>query len=476
MSGAAVFSSLIGYRLFGIAAGWLTGLGFAFSGLVVFFAGLTVKTSAELFFIAGSSYFMIRFIQTRAMWRWCVCLVLLGLAVVDRNNYAVVLLVYGFYAWKHALAGLSTFEKGKKLVLPTAIAAAIAGIVGGWQADVVEQPFFSPVGLNVFIGNAPTSRGGYTKLEDMRNDIEGQYLRAASVAEKAAGRALTREEVSLYWIQRSWAHYSQHPLDYLILQGRKAMLLIAAESYGLPEQFAVWKWQRPALLLAPVSYALVLALAMTLFCRTRGWRENAEARLVFAALSAYVLAMWLFYVGERYRLPILMLLMPFAAQALLLIVRAAGWRQRAPLLAMVLGAFFLSHAAAQFLDPGVGWTEEPNAVERREQQRLDRLHDIYTAQERVGRTNDAEGWGLLARYALKRRFMPDARLYAERARQLAPDDASHFKFLANIYHLRGLRPELAQLIVEGRQHVSKTGVSEEWTHALGYVEFLGRTD
>lgn len=48
MSGAAAFVALIGKRLCGLSTGWIAGLGFAFCGILVFYAGITVKSSAEL--------------------------------------------------------------------------------------------------------------------------------------------------------------------------------------------------------------------------------------------------------------------------------------------------------------------------------------------------------------------------------------------------------------------------------------------
>lgn len=448
MSGAAVFTALTAYRLFGVAAGWLAGCGFVFSALVVFFAGLTVKTNAELFFIAGSSYFFIRFLDVSGLWRLFLSLLFLGLALIDRNNYAVVLLPYTLLAWNHGLPGQSWLTKLRGFAFAGLGAMFLVGSVSGWQSDSVEQPFLSPVGLNFYVGNSPGSRGTYTVVPGLRDDMEGHFLKSESIVEGWVGRSLTRGEVSQYWFERSWGYYRHHPLDYLELQGRKVLLLIAAESYGLPEQLAVGKSLRPSMVFAPVSYALVLALALATLLCTTAWRQKPQARILFYALVGYTFSIWIFFVGERYRLPIFMLLLPFAANTVVYLWQTRSWLRRIPVMLTLIVVFFGSHGLVRVLDTGPGWSDDPNQTAASERSQLEGLRQLYQAQQEAILTDSAESWHELASFALERRFLIDAQSYAERAIAKAPGAVPSYRILADVYHLRRDRASLEALAIQ----------------------------
>ena len=436
MSGAAVFTALITSRLFGPVGGWLAGCAFVSSALVIFFSGLTVKTNAELFFIAGSSYCFIRFLDVAGLWRLFLSLFLLGLASIDRNNYVVVLLPYAVLAWKHGFPDQGWVAKLQRMLFAGLCALALVGSLSGWQADSVEQPFLSPVGLNFYVGNSPESRGTYTVVPGLRDDIEGHFLKSKGLVEGWLGRPLSREEVSQFWFKRSWDHYRQHPLEYLELQGRKALLLAAAESYGLPEQLAVGKSLRPSMILAPISYALVLALALATLVCTTAWREKPQARMLVYALLGYTLSIWIFFVGERYRLPIFMLLLPFAANTITCLWHMQSWSERLPVLVVALLVLLGSHMAVKVLDTGPGWAEQPREVAAYERRQLAMLKGFYDAQQAAMLHDDAASWAEMASYALRRRFLSDAQAYAENAISRDPDSVSGYHILAEVFHLR----------------------------------------
>lgn len=471
MSGAAVFVALISFRVFGVGAGWLAGLAFTFSELTVFFAGLTVKTNSELFFIAGSSYFFIRFLQVSSFWRLFISLLFLGLALIDRNNYAVVLLPYAILAWKYGFPDKAWPFKLGAGVCAGGSALLLMGLMSGWQTESVEQPFFSPVGLNFYVGNSPGSRGTYTVVPGLRDDMEGHFLKSTGLVESWTGRSLTRGEASLFWFKQSWNHYRDRPLDYLALQGRKIVLLFAAESYGLPEQLASARFSRPSLGLAPVSYALVLAFGLATLICTKQWRRKPHAHVLVYALVLYAFTVWVFFVGERYRLLIFMLLLPFAANTLLCLWRANTWNARKPLLLVTIVVFLLSHAATAILDEGPGWADDPQRAAQAEQKAANNLRSLYQAQRDAVATNDAASWHELATYALTRRFLHDAQIYAEKAILANPDNPASYRVLADIYHLRHKRSELVAL-ASRLTSLDQADQSGRWASTRQFAVFL----
>ncbi len=471
MSGAAVFTALIALRLFGPAAAWLAGCGFVLSALVVFFAGLTVKTNAELFFIAGSSYFFIRFLDVAGLWRFFLSLVFLGLALIDRNNYAVALLPYAVLAWQYGFPGQGWAVRLRAMTAAGLAALVLVASVSGWQLDSVEQPFFSPVGLNFYVGNSPNSRGTYTVVSGLRDDIEGHFLNSRGFVESRVGRPLSRGEVSQFWFKRSWDYYRQHPLEYLGLQGRKALLLVAAESYGLPEQLAVAKERRPSMILAPVSYSLVLALALATLVCTRAWREKPQGRVLVYALLGYTISIWVFFIGERYRLPIFMLLLPFAANTIIHLWQVQGWSRRVPVLLVVLLVLSGSQASLRIMDTGPGWAERPQEAAAIEREQYPELKRFHRAQRAAILHDDADSWHELASYALRRKFLSDAQAYAEKAISTVPDSVASYRILADVYHLRQDRASLETLAAQVAMF-DAADVSGKWDSTREFIELM----
>lgn len=139
-----------------------------------------------------------------------------------------------------ALCGPLVFFAG--LTVKTNLVVPVLAAGGSSDITPAEQRFFSPVGLNFYVGNAPGARGSYTAPDGVKDDLIGHHTDVVEVAEKAPGRTLTRGEVSRYWLARSLGYYTQHPGEYLVLQLRKAGMMVAQAARGLPEQYRVWRW------------------------------------------------------------------------------------------------------------------------------------------------------------------------------------------------------------------------------------------
>lgn len=343
----------------------------ALCGPVVFFAGLTVKTNLvacllALGIFAGTSYLS----RPRAAGLF-VAVLALGVAALERNNLALI--VIGLAALSVLKAGRAHGARG--LTRPGfAIAAAgtLVLVLAAWDMRQVEQRAFSPVGLNFYVGNAPGSWGGYTKVPGVRDDLIGHHTDAVTVAEKARGQSLTRWDVSRYWSGRSLSYYLQHPGEYAVLQLRMLGLFFAQAAQGDPEQYRVWRRKRPALWLAVADVGGVLALSVVgLYLLGRGTREGPVCFLLFSA-ALYSLSVWLFFINERYRVSLVILLAPFAGYGLARIIDAPSWRRRVVLM-MATGALWVgAYALTGLLRPGSGWAVDLEQAVRDERQRLGR--------------------------------------------------------------------------------------------------------
>ncbi|WP_181919675.1 glycosyltransferase family 39 protein [Alkalilimnicola ehrlichii] len=432
LSAAAAFMALLSRELFDARTGWIAGLLTAFCGPLVFFAGLTVKTNVILCLIAASLWCFFRYLNHRTAWPWLLLAVLLAsLATLERHNIGFLPLFYLGYALLLALRMPQPGAAVARTVAAFGGALVVFTLVSGWDWRQPEQEFFAPVGLNVYVGNAPGSRGGYTPVEGLRNDVLGHFLHAAPFTREKLGYEASREEVSAYWVRKSVDYYSNRPAEYLQLQLRKLGLLLAAEGYGLPEQYSVWRWKRPALAAAIVDGAVILSLAGGALLVWPVLRRYPAARFLLLCALTYAATQWLFFVGERYRLTLYLLLLPFAAVGVRWALQAV-WRQRVIYAAVVGLLFGGSHALTSLLDHGAGWAADRHAQAAWELEQVHALTPFYDAQIAVANGAGWPAWAELGRTALAMGFLPDAEYYARQAVSRRGESIEPFLLLAEI--------------------------------------------
>ncbi|MBI5015820.1 MAG: tetratricopeptide repeat protein [Deltaproteobacteria bacterium] len=181
---------------------------------------------------------------------------------------------------------------------------------GGWV------PISSNYGITFFQGNNERSLGTYTWVEGVSTRIEQQDADAAALAEREAGRPLTRAEVARHFVRKSLRLAASYPVGYLTLLGKKAVLLLGGTD--IPLEYAHVLERRdslPTLWLFPLGGTPLLALAA--LGLGRGLRERGPPvpfLLLPAALGLLCLA---FFVVNRYAYPFQFFLLPLVAAALL---------------------------------------------------------------------------------------------------------------------------------------------------------------
>ena len=139
-----------------------------------------------------------------------------------------------------------------------------------------------------------------------------------SLAEQASGRRLTPAEVSSYWTGRTLRYIAAQPGDWLRLLARKTRLLVSGTEIidtESQESHAEYSWP-----LACSGGSGISACC----CRSRrsarlrcGHRRRAVA--VVRAHRGYAASVVLFFVVARYRLPLVPMLIIFAAGGVLAI-------------------------------------------------------------------------------------------------------------------------------------------------------------
>ncbi len=207
-------------------------------------------------------------------------------------------------AWSATFAGVIL-----ALILPFTLKNYLAG------DDLVLLN--STGGENLFMGNHRHADGTW-KLppigaRERADTPPALRLAFREAAERATGRSLKPSEVSSFWSGRTLEEIRADPLHWLRLEAKKFGLFWNAyevwnnRSIDVSRRFS-WVLRLPLVsfgLLAPFS---LIGLAST----GRRWRELAP---VHATIVVYLATAMTFFVLSRYRLPGVVVLIPFAAFA-----------------------------------------------------------------------------------------------------------------------------------------------------------------
>jgi len=334
--------ALTGRRLFGQAAGVATAVLAVLYAPFLFYGGELLEIALTLFFLALLAWILARErLEGRHLVAGGLCL---GLAALGKPNLLilapVILVAIGFL---RPLGRPAAWPWRRGLLFAAGIVVVVAPFT--LRNKLVGDDWVlisSNGGINLFIGNNPTASGGFQVPTAMQYDLEASSRR---VAAEALGREVKPSEASRFWAGRAWAFLTSRPGAALKLVVRKAGLLIG--SYEIPNHFNIYFFREnfaPVLRWPLVWYTL--ALPFGVLGIVAGLRRHGRARLAFACLLAIAATVLLFFVTSRYRLPMLVWLLPFAGYGLMLLVavfRERRWRLAGFFLALLVVTGALMH-------------------------------------------------------------------------------------------------------------------------------------
>jgi tetratricopeptide (TPR) repeat protein len=317
-----------------------------------------------------------------------------GSAEVERNR-AFAFLCAG------AVFGLQTLNRPNTLIAAAGLSVLLAaylrrvrpaawvavGLIAGMAPVAVrnlavahEFSFVSSHGgLNFYIGNAPDATGFYRPVNGIRPMIAGQETDVRRVAEKALGHTVTDAEASdyFYGLSRDWT--TAHPGAALLLFVKKLYFVFNRQHIALPHSYPFYVKDDPtALRFFVVGPWLLFPLGLVGLVAAAP-RDRRREYVVWASfVPLYAVAVAIFFVAERYRLP---LLVPLCASAGALVDRALVSWQASRLRSFALPAAALAAAAVAF-----NWPLHLNDSRWEEGLRLAQRLVI------LGRADDADRW------------------------------------------------------------------------------------
>jgi tetratricopeptide (TPR) repeat protein len=181
-------------------------------------------------------------------------------------------------------------------------------IVGGNFALTTAQ--FGP---NFYMGNHHNASGMYEPLRGGRGSWKYEQQDAVALAEEAVGRNLSPNEVSRYWTQKTLDEILSNPADWIYLMGKKWLLCWNfIENSDTESQYAYEIWSDILTVLGSfLHFGVIASLAIFGICITA--KNYRQLWLLYLLVIFYSISVTLFFIFSRYRLPLVPLLVMFAA-------------------------------------------------------------------------------------------------------------------------------------------------------------------
>ena len=330
-------------QLFTVRVALVSGLLAALYGPFVFYEGLLLKTSLEVWTLTLFVCLLLwKFLSVN--WKWALGLgMLLGIiTLVKGNNIVLWPLLAGAFVWlrtdivrrkRFLLAGIFTIGVWC-ILFPVTLRNYIV------SHDIVPTNFSA--GLAIYQGNWYGGDGTTALVPPfLRPDPKYEETDAIGMAEAFEGKPLQPSEVSSFWIQKAWQEIIADPGHFIGTIGYKALLLVNHGEVSDNYSYDFYRERMPWLSLLP-SVWLVLICGLP----GLGWfiiskqetfasiakREDRESwrrkkQLLIIVCIGYVSVLLLTTINSRYRLPFFPFLIIFSGVTLVFLQQSIAERR-----------------------------------------------------------------------------------------------------------------------------------------------------
>ena len=401
---------LLGQRLFSRQIGLLGGALLAGYGPAICFDGELLPASLATLLFPALLLAVLWAEGSAGSRRWFVPGLLLGVAALNVATFLVLAPFILLWIWTRAQARLS-----RMALFCGGILLIIAPVTLRNYAVKPELVLISwNSGVNFFIGN----NADYPKTTQIR---PGQAWLDLMDRAQQAGFAPGAANSS-YFFGEAWGFISSHPLDYAWVLASKTASFWNGDELGRNQNIYYLRHYSGLLTVLlwkggiAFPFGLIAPLALLGFFLAR--RDRGPARLLLGAVLTYAAGVILFFVTDRYRLPVVPGLLLLAAIALQWLIAQVRQRQRVLQWAGVLALLVL------FCNSRIG---------------------------DMGMEGDAEIYYNLGHAFIEKKRLQEGIGALEKAAALTPDDADILFSLGTAYVWAGDPGRSVQLLARAAQ-------------------------
>jgi tetratricopeptide (TPR) repeat protein len=343
------------------------------TGIFTFNEVLILQSALDPFLVSCALYALTRTMAGGGTGAFAAAGASLGMLALNRPNALVFAVAAGAVVFVSQCLPAGALAKAGRQARVTRGAVLVTSLLAVLAANAARNyavsgdavVIASHGGLNLYIGNHDRADGTYTPVPGITPSIAGQAGDSARVAESSTGRSLSPGEVSSYFAWRAFDWVTGHPADALRLWIRKIGILLNRVDVPLNYSYAFYARE-------PFAFLRVLAigpwLLLPLGVLGLFWpalRKNRHGYWVWAMfVPVYGAAVVLFFVTDRYRMPLFVPLCAGAGAALVRCFDLVRARQFNALLRPI-GALAMASLvvfANLGLDNGIGGEQTRKAV------------------------------------------------------------------------------------------------------------------
>ncbi|MCH2185710.1 tetratricopeptide repeat protein, partial [Myxococcota bacterium] len=289
-------------------------------GMHIFYGGTVMIVNLQAPLVVTVVWLALRARNQTKPGSWAICGLVLGLSVLARQTtllLAPLLVLWILFDFQ------PTQRLGRRLLSAATFVLPLAALILPFTLHNyrVGQDFVlvnSTGGYSFYMGNRQGTDGTWQLPPlDWPGRIDNPLVMReafSSVAERELGRPLRPSEVSSYWLTRGLQEIGDDPFEWIKLELRKAGLFLNAyevwnnRSFEISRQFS-WVLRLPLISFGLIAPLALLGIALNL-------RRVAPLFPLFAGVAVYFFSALMIFVLSRYRFPGTVLMVPFAAFAL----------------------------------------------------------------------------------------------------------------------------------------------------------------
>lgn len=235
----------------------------------------------------------------------------MGIAVVHRPNILlfIPLVVVWFFIHHKPFAKQALIAS---VLLVIGVALPILPVtMHNYNASGEFILLTSNTGINFYYGANKDAAPTFTRRESISDSIEKEEEKSREIAEEAEGRELSLKEISAYWMKRGFAEITNDFPKWLSYEINKLYWIV--NTYEIPNNYNLpfeKKHVKPlVLLIIPFGFiSLFSLLGMVLASK-----KDSRIILLLFYLASLFAGLMIFTVVSRFRIPLTVVLVGFAA-------------------------------------------------------------------------------------------------------------------------------------------------------------------
>ena len=316
----------------------------------VYFEGEVLIEPVFITLLVWSLWRLARALAEPSVWRLAIAGASVGLAALARPTALVLLPVLPFVFAARPPTGADAKPRARwvpsLVVVASCLVVLVPSTLRNYRVGHTIVPVAWSGGLNFYIGNNPESDGRSAMIPGATTPWMGGDEEALAIASQQAGDSLTAVQASRFYQRRAFEYFATEPVAAATLMAKKFYMFWEGPERS-NEKYIYFFWDRFGLGRVPMpGFWLVSPFALVAMIRL--WPRRRELALLYGFVISYLIGVVLFFVVARYRLPVVPVLIVFAAWTAVELGsawRARQWKSARLTLVLVAALFVLVNAS-----------------------------------------------------------------------------------------------------------------------------------